>query len=299
MNGGGNDRTASLAPPLLIVPRVAQVRADVSDHYDELDRVYREIWGEHVHHGFWRTGRESVAEATEALIEMVAERLQPSHGARLVDIGCGYGGTARWMAERFGAEVTGFTVSEAQAAYAAAQPVVQGSVSIRCKDWLTNSLPAESTDGAYSIESSEHMIDKPLFLREAWRVLKPGGRLVLCAWLARDRPSRRDIDHLLEPICREGRLPGLGNRAYYEQEALAAGFVLEGYRDIGRQVGRTWQIVATRLARRFVTDPWLRRLILSERTRNRIFLLSIPRLYVALRTGAMPYGVITFVKPAD
>lgn len=297
MNGEEEDRTRSPAPPLLIVPDVPQERVDVSDHYDELDRVYREIWGEHVHHGFWRTGRESVAEATEALIALVAERLQPASGAALADIGCGYGGTARWMAERFGAEVKGFTVSEAQAAYAAAQSVSRGRVSIRCEDWLANSLPAESADGAYAIESSEHMIDKPLFLREAWRVLRPGGRLVLCAWLARDRPSRRDMDHLLEPICREGRLPGLGNRAYYEQEALAAGFELAGYRDIGSQVGRTWRIVAARLARRFVTDPWLRRLILSDATRNRIFLLSIPRLWVALRTGAMPYGVFTFVKP--
>ena len=43
---------------------------DVAGHYDELDAVYREIWGEHVHHGLWRTGRESVAEATHALADL-------------------------------------------------------------------------------------------------------------------------------------------------------------------------------------------------------------------------------------
>jgi tocopherol O-methyltransferase len=43
----------------MIVPREPQTGEDVAGHYDELDHVYREVWGEHVHHGLWRTGRES------------------------------------------------------------------------------------------------------------------------------------------------------------------------------------------------------------------------------------------------
>ncbi len=37
---------------------------EVADHYEELDRIYREVWGEHVHHGLWRTGRESKGTAS-------------------------------------------------------------------------------------------------------------------------------------------------------------------------------------------------------------------------------------------
>ena len=59
----------------MIEPRIAQTAGDVGGHYDELDETYRSIWGEHVHHGLWRSGRETPAEATVALVELVAERL--------------------------------------------------------------------------------------------------------------------------------------------------------------------------------------------------------------------------------
>ncbi|RZM06556.1 MAG: SAM-dependent methyltransferase, partial [Sphingomonas sp.] len=57
----------------MIVPRTPQAAADVAVHYDELDAIYRAVWGEHVHHGLWRTGRESSAEATVTLSLAVAE----------------------------------------------------------------------------------------------------------------------------------------------------------------------------------------------------------------------------------
>lgn len=193
----------------MILPRVAQDARAVADHYDELDPFYREVWGEHVHHGLWRSGREGRGEAVEALSLAVAESLAIGRGSRLVDIGCGYGATARLFAERFGATVTGFTVARAQADHAR----LAKGVTIRHGDWLANGLPESAFDGAYAIESSEHMTDKPRFFAEAWRVLRPGGRLVVCAWLAAERPAGWEVRHLLEPICREGRLPSMGSEA--------------------------------------------------------------------------------------
>ena len=105
----------------MIVPNVPQAAADVAEHYDELDEAYRRIWGEHVHHGYWVSGRESAAEAADALTRLVGERLGVAAGQRLVDIGCGYGATAAAFA-RTGAEVTGFTLSAAQAAVARVAP---------------------------------------------------------------------------------------------------------------------------------------------------------------------------------
>ena len=66
----------------MIFPNEPQYAADVGGHYDELDETYRTIWGEHVHHGYWRTGRETPEQATEALVGLVAERLELSPGRR-------------------------------------------------------------------------------------------------------------------------------------------------------------------------------------------------------------------------
>ncbi|WP_336713037.1 SAM-dependent methyltransferase [Arthrobacter sp. USHLN218] len=276
----------------MIVPTTSLTAVAVADHYDELDPIYRQVWGEHVHHGLWATGRETPVEAVEALSDTVADRLGLMPGEACIDIGCGYGSTARQLAVTRRVRVTGFTLSGAQADYAAAHP--EPDVDIRVRDWLDNGLTDDSADAAWAIESSEHMVDKPRFFAEAHRVLSPGGRLVVCVWLAESHASRWKVRHLLEPICREGRLPSMGTRADYEEMAIAAGFAIAGYEDVSRRVARTWTICARRLVKALLVDREARRFALSAR--NRIFLLTIPRLILAYRTGAMSYGIFTLTK---
>src|SRR3954453_19903806 len=93
---------------------------DVARHYDEMDDVYRLVWSDHAHHGYWRTGRESVAEAVEALVDVVADAARGGPGSPGVAVGSGYGATGRRLARERGAEVVSYTVSTRQHAYAAA-----------------------------------------------------------------------------------------------------------------------------------------------------------------------------------
>src|SRR5687767_12421356 len=176
----------------MIVPKqpsntVQSVAQQVAHHYDELDPFYRALWGEHLHHGLWQSGAESAAEATRQLAITVAAcaRIQP--GDAVCDAGCGYGGTARLFAQSYAASVTGLTLSPAQALYARAQPVAAGAPTpfYVQADWLANPLPAQHFDAVIAIESTEHMADLAACFAEAWRVLRPGGRLVVCAWLMR------------------------------------------------------------------------------------------------------------------
>ena len=282
----------------MIEPKVIQTGADVAGHYDELDAIYREIWGEHVHHGLWRTGRESVEEATDALTQLVERELCLGPIGSVVDIGCGYGKTADWIAEALSVSVTGFTLSEEQAKVARARG--NESVTVHVRDWLDNGLPDGEQDGAYAIESTEHIADKAGLFREAARTLRPGARFVVCAWLSEDKPSRWRVRHLLEPICREGRLRGMGTRGEYEQWAADAGFRLLNYQDISRQVRRTWSIVTRRVLGKLVTTRRYRRYLFGRDNRHRQFALSLPRLILAYRNGAMRYGVFTFERvPPD
>jgi tocopherol O-methyltransferase len=283
----------------MIRPRSKQTPADVAAHYDTLDPFYREIWGEHVHHGYWRTGREAPEEAAAALVDLVAARLDLRPGHVVCDIGCGYGATAQALAEAHDVTVTGITLSAAQYARVTRRAAARGALAFERGDWLANGLPAASFDRAYAIESTEHMEDKARCFAEAFRILRPGGRLVVCAWLAARAPRPWQVRHLLEPICREGRLPGLGDAAEYVGLIRGAGFAVGSVEDISDAVARTWSVCVRRVLRGLATDPRYRRLALHGETRDRKFALTLLRMPLAYRTGAMRYAVVTATKAVD
>ena len=279
----------------MISSRQSISRDAVASHYDELDHFYRDVWGEHVHHGLWLHGDETREQAVLQLVDLVAEQASITTGTRVCDIGCGYGATARLLATR-GAEVTGITVSRAQFDFAARQQTTSGNPSFACGDWLSNDFVSQLFDAAIAIESSEHMPDKAAFFAQAHRVLRPGGRLVVCAWLAAEQATKTAERWRLEPICREGRMPHMGTASDYEALAAGAGFTLHKLQDVSREVAPTWPAIARRLAFKLMTNPRYVRFLFSKHARNRVFALTTLRIWLAYRTGAMRYGVFTFVK---
>jgi len=268
--------------------------AVVADHYDELDVFYRELWGEHVHHGLWVNGQESPEVAVRHLVDVVAKEAQIKPGDHVIDIGCGYGAAARQLTEYYGAEVTAITLSLAQHAYA--QSVTPGTNPVYLiADWLTTDFP-QSFKGAIAIESSEHMSDRDEFFRRAYKVLEAGGRFVVCAWLSGEAPSSMEITWLLRPICDESRIPYLPTLDELFASARAAGFEVVNSQDCTRAVRRTWGIIFRRLIGSLLTDSRYRAFLRDPRRRNRIFALTVVRLCLAYRVGAMRYGIVTLQR---
>ena len=93
-------------------------------------------------------------------------------------------------------------------------------------------------------------------------------------------------------------MPGIGDEADYRRLAEHAGFTVLGMDDISRQVRRTWSVCLQRLALKLVTDRRYLRFLLDRSARNRVFLLTLVRMVVAYRTGALRYGLFVFAKDA-
>lgn len=275
----------------MITPRGGVAPTAVGAHYDALDRWYREIWGEHVHHGLWERRGEPVEVTTRRLAEHVADLARIGPGSRVADAGCGYGGTTRLLTRERGASVTGFTLSRAQASFAE-------GLDVRVADWLTNDLPDGSCDAVIAIESVSHMPDSGRAFEQAARVLRPGGRLVICDWLARSSRSGWRDRWLLEPICREGRLPAMHAAGEYGALLAAAGLRVEAFTDESRRVSATWPICLRRTFARILRDPDARAFLLSADNPDRIFALTMLRILAAYGTRAMVYGVFVVEKPA-
>lgn len=271
----------------MIYPNETQDQKAIAQHYNSLDPWYRKLWGDHIHHGLWKQGNETPEQAVEQLVELIAEKGDLQKGETVCDIGCGYGATARLLSCKWGAKVTGFSLSEKQLEYARLKDPI--SHYLLC-DWLENALPPESFDLAISVESSEHMVDKLKFLTEAHRVLKPGGRLVICVWLSKENPRDWEVRHLLEPICREGRLPSLGSVSDYTQMMLRAGFKQISFEDLTVNVRKTWAICAWRMIRELKSREF-RNFLFKQKPVDRIFAKSIFRILFAYHTRSMVYGI--------
>ena len=272
----------------MITPRSEPTAEAVGGHYDALDETYRRVWGEHVHHGLWRNGGESPEEAARELTRHVAYHARIAPDQRVADVGCGYGASARLLAAERGAQVTGFTLSAAQAA---AGPPARG-VELLVRDWLDNGLPDASFDAAIAIESLSHMPDKPRAFAELARVVRPGGHVVVVDWLHAEDASPRARRVLLEPICREGHLPSMHSPREYRELLEGAGLQVTEIEDLTSRARHTWTVVAERLPAEILRDPKL------LRTPEWRFGLSLIRIPIAMRTGAMRLGLFAATKPA-
>ncbi|HEX6768456.1 MAG TPA: class I SAM-dependent methyltransferase [Candidatus Binatia bacterium] len=268
--------------------------ATVAAHYDELDRFYRAVWGIHLHHGYWQSGDESTEEAILNLSRLVAKQAQIKTGGRVCDFGCGYGATARFFAQEYGADVTGLTISRRQ--HEIAQNTAGANLNFLLGDGLVNNLPAQSFDALVAIESSEHIGDKPAFFQEAHRLLRRGGRLVVSAWLAREQVTSFEAKFLLGPICEEGRLPSMAAPSEYLAMFEAAGFREAEFADLSRNVRKTWSVCAYRLIKTIGADAELRRALLQHDWGNHVFAKTVFRIWLAYRTGSMRYGVFAATK---
>lgn len=293
---------ASISSPIngslsLITPDEISDADGVARHYNELDQFYREVWGEHVHHGYWETGRESPEQAVEKLIDVLLGKLTLPADADVCDIGCGYGATSRYLRKKYQFRVTGVTVSQAQWDYATDQSADSEWPKFLLQNWLENELESDAYDLAVSIECFSHIVDKQRYFDEIARVLKPGGQAAIAVWLANPKASSWAVRHLLKPICQEGRLPSMATTPECEEMIARAGLQLVSFEDASRRVSKTWSICAWRLASKIATRRKYLWTLLDASTQNRIFALTLFRIMYAYWTGAMQYGLFAIRKP--
>jgi tocopherol O-methyltransferase len=278
----------------MIIPHsaIADVAA-VAAHYDDLDDLYRSIWGSNLHHGYWITGNESADEAVLNLTRLIARLAAIQTGDRVCDIGCGYGATALSLNRAYGAKVTGLTVSPKQ--YRRAETAAAGNdqINFLLRDAIQNGFDAETYDVVIAIESTEHIADKPHLFAEAQRILRPGGRCAVAAWLACERPNQWQTRYLLEPICAEGRLPSMASAGEYRKMIEQAGFQNVEFLDLTSKVKKTWTVCALRVIKKVLADPAFRRRLFDREFTNRVFAKTVFRIRLAYETGAMRYGIFS------
>ncbi len=256
-------------------------------HYDAASALYRRLWGDHIHHGYFRTGEEGKEEAAENLIRLLVDRGGVRSGARVLDVGCGVGGTAIWLASNLGCRVTGVTISPVQARMAAEAarhlPNPPRFVTGDANDLATDDGPF---DVVWAVEVISHLRERDGFFRRVSEALASGGRLCVGAWLKDDGLTAREGRAYIRPI-EAGMLVLLPTFSEYVRHFERNGLRLLYYEDISARVARTWD-----LGIEIVRDPALWRFAVEHGRDFVAFLRSFRAIRRGFRSGAFRYAVL-------
>lgn len=229
----------------------------IRQFYDASSGLWEQVWGEHMHHGYYGIDGKTKKERRQAQIDLIEELINwanVTEAEQILDVGCGIGGSSLYLAEKFGATATGITLSPVQASRATERAqtrrAAKRSSNINAQFQVANALNMPFADNSFdlvwSLESGEHMPDKAKFVQECVRVLKPGGTFVLATWCHRPTdkvPLTVDDRKRLAEIYRVYYLPYVISLPEYE--AIAQNLGLQDIRtaDWSRAVAPFWDVV--------------------------------------------------------
>ncbi|KAK3995058.1 cyclopropane-fatty-acyl-phospholipid synthase [Cladorrhinum sp. PSN332] len=311
------DLSTQYDTPLGLAHTTMQALKDrIKLHYDLASDYYLSLWGEHIHHGYWPTPESKSQESKETaqlnLIHLLLSisslpHSPPSSPLRVLDVGCGVGGTSRYLASELGCSVTGITISTKQVEIArrlsssssdvAGDFIPHGKGEVRFIELDAEKMgeyfaSQEKFDVVWISEALSHFPDKALFFRNAEKVLKAGGKVVLADWFKDEGLGEKEFEADIKPIEDGMLLPPMCTQKGYVQFAEAAGLnLLGGPKDISQDVSKTWDISWS-----LVQNPSLWAFAFSQGRDGIAFLQAFRAMRRGYANGSFRYAVMSFVK---
>jgi MPBQ/MSBQ methyltransferase len=272
--------------------------------------VLEYYWGEHIHLGYYN--EEELANGwkkknfKQAKLDFIEEMLQWSEAKdpkNILDVGCGIGGTSRYLAKKFpNAKVTGITISEQQVKRATELARERGlqNVEFKLVNALDMSFDSDQFDLVWGCESGEHMPDKKKYVEEMTRVLAPGGHLAIATWCQRhegkDSPFTEEEKNDLQFLYDEWAHPYFISIQDYDD-------ILSGTEDFDQVQSNDWTVPTIASWRHSiwvgVVDPWIvvrKGPAIWYKTVREI--VTLERMHRAFDSGLMQYGMIKGTKKA-
>lgn len=207
-------------------------KSKIVRYYDYTLPFYKYFWHRDsesyaMHYGFWEKNTKNLKEALLNTNKFLAEKVKIKPNNIVLDAGCGIGGSAIWIAKDFGANVIGISLSRKQikkAKYLAKINNVGHFTKFYVNDFLNTKFEEEYFDIIWAIESVCHAEKKKDFLKEAFRLLKRNGKIIVAdGFLKRDIINNEEKRMMMD--FTEGlALPGLDKFDQFKKSLEEVGF---------------------------------------------------------------------------
>lgn len=270
---------------------------DPAEHYDRVTGVWQLLLGDELHYGVFASGTEPLAQATAALTALMVDGADLVPGLDVLDVGCGSGAPARQLVTEHGVNVLGITTSGVGVETARERAKAEGiaGATFEQRDGTDNQLPDESFDRVWVLESSHLMRERDRLVAECARVLRPGGRVVLCDLIKhRDIPfrevrDRREEFAVLRAAFGDAHMHSLD---YYSGAFTHAGLEIDRVTDLTEATLPTFdrwrenaRVHRDAVVEAIGVDGW------------EAFVRSCDILESLWRDGTFGYGLVVAVKP--
>jgi SAM-dependent methyltransferase len=218
----------------------------IVDYYRTTEHAYKDSWDLDnslaIHYGYWDETVNSFRQSLSRMNEVMALAVRISSADTVLDAGCGVGGSSIFLASTIGCQVKGISLSERQVEQArlnAEKNKVKGKTVFSVMDYCHTSFADESFDVVWGCESICYAEDKTQFMREAWRLLKPGGRLVVADGFVTDIKNNKN------PVIKNWldgwQVNYLESPSGFHKSMKEQGFTNINYSDISKQTLRSSQ----------------------------------------------------------
>jgi tocopherol O-methyltransferase len=217
----------------------SELKSGIAKFYDESSGIWLDVWGEHMHHGYYPY--PTYKDHFSAQIGMIERSLGWAYGKdaftaspkNMVDVGCGVGGSSRYISRKYGCDGVGVSLSPFQIAKAMEFTKKSGQLDklrYEVADAMNMPFTSDTFDLTWSMESGEHMPDKKAFMNELFRVTAPGGRIIIVTWCHRELNEGET-----QLTDKEIRLLGKINDAYYLPDWVPASHYVQLAKELGLQ----------------------------------------------------------------
>ena len=226
---------------------VASIVSTTKAYYDgPADEIYRTIWGDNLHLGVPCSEECPHPEAMEHTNEIMADAAPLEPGVRVLDLGCGYGSTARYLVSNFRCRVTGVNISEKELELARSrsrEADLDHLLSFEYGDFHHLGYPDGSYDVVWSQEAFLHAADRIAVLSECRRVLRSGGTLVFTDILVRRDTSEENRSRIYDRV----KSPDMWDLEDYRLALSNLGLRVIRMEDWSAHVARSYAWVRDRL----------------------------------------------------